>query len=273
VFEAGDGAEGLESVVASAPSLILLDLMMPGMDGFEFLEKLEQSATGRDIPVVVITGKALGPEDKERLSRHVEQVLQKGAYHRDELLARIRALVQRSMPGKTDRRDPGQARSQRRSAGIDNSRPAAGKAQADEMTDTGEGGSPEGREGVEGAGQALPPFDLRELMERIDDDKELLSHLLSIYFRDCPRMVDEIDSALSAGDASALNAAAHSIKGMLATLGAHAASRLALQLEVRGRDAQLDGASRVLEQLRAALGELDLALHALEAADSVASDD
>ena len=71
--------------------------MMPGMDGFELLDKLQSSAAGREIPVVVITGKALGAADRARVEAHVAQVLQKGAYDQDELLIRIRDLVQRSV--------------------------------------------------------------------------------------------------------------------------------------------------------------------------------
>jgi len=77
--------------------LILLDLMMPGMDGFELLGELQKSASGREIPVVVITGKALSPQDRARLEDHVTHVLAKGAYERDALLDRIRSLVQRSV--------------------------------------------------------------------------------------------------------------------------------------------------------------------------------
>jgi CheY-like chemotaxis protein len=66
---------------------------MPEMDGFEFLAELRGRSEWRDIPVVVITAKELTGEDRERLNGSVERVLSKGAFTREELLARVRELV------------------------------------------------------------------------------------------------------------------------------------------------------------------------------------
>ncbi|MBE7472531.1 MAG: hypothetical protein DPW09_07110 [Anaerolineae bacterium] len=93
VAEAENGREGLARMAASEPQLILLDLMMPEMDGFEFLTELRQNAAWRTIPVVVITAMDLTPEDRQRLNGSVTQILQKGAYSRDELLEEVRQLV------------------------------------------------------------------------------------------------------------------------------------------------------------------------------------
>ena len=76
------------------PDAILLDLMMPEMDGFEFLAELRRQPTWRDIPVLVLTAMDLTDEDRRRLNGEVEQVMQKGAYDRDELLREVgRALA------------------------------------------------------------------------------------------------------------------------------------------------------------------------------------
>jgi PAS domain S-box-containing protein len=93
VTEATNGREGLERVAESQPHAILLDLMMPEMDGFEFVAELRKRAEWRDIPVVVITAKELTGEDRRRLNGSVERVLEKGAFTREELLDRVRALV------------------------------------------------------------------------------------------------------------------------------------------------------------------------------------
>jgi DNA-binding response OmpR family regulator len=95
VREAGDGRAGLGWVVQDPPELILLDLMLPGIDGFEFVAELHRHAEWRDIPVVVITAKDLTPAEGERLNGCVERVLRKGTYSRDELLAEIRAQLAR----------------------------------------------------------------------------------------------------------------------------------------------------------------------------------
>jgi CheY-like chemotaxis protein len=67
--------------------------MMPEMDGFEFIVELRKREAWRHIPVVVITAKDLTDDDRQRLSGSVERVLLKGAFTREELLARVRELV------------------------------------------------------------------------------------------------------------------------------------------------------------------------------------
>ena len=93
VTEATNGREGLERVAEALPNAILLDLMMPEMDGFEFIVELRKREAWRHIPVVVITAKELTNDDRQRLSGSVERVLSKGAFTREELLARVRELV------------------------------------------------------------------------------------------------------------------------------------------------------------------------------------
>ncbi len=93
VREAGNGQVGLEQVLQHRPDVILLDLMMPHMDGFDFVAALRQQEVGRSIPVLVVTAKELTPADRQRLNSHVENILQKGAFSREELLAEVRKLV------------------------------------------------------------------------------------------------------------------------------------------------------------------------------------
>ncbi len=93
VSEAGNGRDALERVAESRPELILLDLMMPEMDGFQFLEEVRKQEEWRSIPVVVVTAKDLTPEDRLLLSGSVTQILQKGAYSQAELLREVRDRV------------------------------------------------------------------------------------------------------------------------------------------------------------------------------------
>ena len=73
--------------------MILLDLMMPEMDGFEVVAELRRHEAWRTIPIVVVTAKELTAEDRQRLNGYVERILEKGAYTRDTLLAEVRDLV------------------------------------------------------------------------------------------------------------------------------------------------------------------------------------
>lgn len=93
VSQAQDGVEALQMVTAKPPQLILLDLMMPRMDGFEFLAELRKLPVGRDLPVIVITAMDLSANDHQRLTGSVEQILQKGAYSQDELLNHVHQLI------------------------------------------------------------------------------------------------------------------------------------------------------------------------------------
>ncbi|HXV99341.1 MAG TPA: response regulator, partial [Anaerolineae bacterium] len=93
VAEAENGRVALDHVVKSQPELILLDLMMPEMDGFEFITELRKTPEWRSIPVVVITAMDLTQEERLRLNGSVTQILQKGAYSREELLLEVRELV------------------------------------------------------------------------------------------------------------------------------------------------------------------------------------
>jgi signal transduction histidine kinase/CheY-like chemotaxis protein len=93
VYTAENGRVGLEKVAENMPALILLDLMMPEMDGFEFVNELRKNITWRSIPVVVVTSKDLTIEDQQRLEGRVQRILQKGAYSREALLSEIRDQV------------------------------------------------------------------------------------------------------------------------------------------------------------------------------------
>ena len=93
VAEAENGRIALERVVANRPELILLDLMMPEMDGFEFVQELRKLEGYRSIPIIVVTARELTPEDHRRLNGHVEAILRKGGYTGDELLREICTLV------------------------------------------------------------------------------------------------------------------------------------------------------------------------------------
>jgi len=93
IIEAANGREALEHVAKSRPAFILLDLVMPEMDGFEFLAELRKSNDSRSIPVTVITAKDLEAEERRQLKGSVEKILQKGAYTREEFLSEVHSLV------------------------------------------------------------------------------------------------------------------------------------------------------------------------------------
>jgi signal transduction histidine kinase/CheY-like chemotaxis protein len=95
ISKARNGKEALEIVRESHPDLVLLDLMMPELDGFGVLEAMRGDPHSRDIPVIVLTAQALTPDDMARLTRGVTRVLEKGLFTSDETLAHIEAALAR----------------------------------------------------------------------------------------------------------------------------------------------------------------------------------
>jgi CheY-like chemotaxis protein/two-component sensor histidine kinase len=95
VQEAANGREALIRLNEEKPDLILLDLMMPEMDGFQVVAALQKEPGWRDIPVIVITSLDLDAKDRERLNSGVQSVLIKEMFRPAELVERIRRLVHR----------------------------------------------------------------------------------------------------------------------------------------------------------------------------------
>jgi len=93
LFEAENGREAVELARTEHPNLMILDLMMPEMDGFAVVNELKQDPSTADIPVIVVTAKELTPAEKDRLRGHIQTLMQKGDFMSDELLDEIRALL------------------------------------------------------------------------------------------------------------------------------------------------------------------------------------
>jgi CheY-like chemotaxis protein len=98
VLTAESGEEGVEFVRRERPAVVLLDLLMPGLDGFEVVERLRADPTTADVPIVVLTAKDLRPDDRERLAGRISYLAEKGAVGRRELVELVRSLADGSRP-------------------------------------------------------------------------------------------------------------------------------------------------------------------------------
>ena len=91
---AANGVEALDAVAQKRPDVLLLDLLMPRMDGFETLRRLRLQEATRDLPVVIITAKDLSPDEREELEHHTAQIIAKSGLEREHILAELHRVLQ-----------------------------------------------------------------------------------------------------------------------------------------------------------------------------------
>ena len=105
VAEAANGVQALDAMAAARPDAIVLDLMMPEMDGFEFLQKLRERQEWRDIPVVVVSAMDLTAADRARLNGHVEAVVRKSGQDREHLMGEVRQMLEAAVRTRSSAAD------------------------------------------------------------------------------------------------------------------------------------------------------------------------
>ncbi|MGH9796308.1 MAG: response regulator [Candidatus Acidiferrales bacterium] len=89
----GSGAEALEKIRTHRPDAVLLDLIMPGMDGFEVLRRLRADADIRHTPVMVITAMHVDDAGRDFLAQNAQSIFQKGAFWIDDLLKGVERII------------------------------------------------------------------------------------------------------------------------------------------------------------------------------------
>ncbi len=102
VAEAPGGAEAIGRIHEDLPEVVVLDLMMPEVDGFAVLENIKTDDRTRDIPVVVVTAKELESAERERLEEHAESLLQKGNFSQEQLVKDVHSALERFMQKKEE---------------------------------------------------------------------------------------------------------------------------------------------------------------------------
>jgi CheY-like chemotaxis protein len=101
VHAAADGLAALDAIARRRPDAILLDLMMPRLDGFGVIERLRQSPEHASIPIVVLTAKTLTGEESARLKEGVAQVMQKQGLEGETLIRELRRALQPAVAGES----------------------------------------------------------------------------------------------------------------------------------------------------------------------------
>ena len=104
VVEASSGQEAIALVKQIRPHIIILDLLMPEVDGFAVLEALKADKSTRNIPIIVVTAKELTEEDRALLNHRIEALVQKGLLNQEELLQDVLAALKKVGRGDDSRR-------------------------------------------------------------------------------------------------------------------------------------------------------------------------
>jgi threonine synthase len=93
LHEATNGREGLDMIRRERPDIVLMDLMMPDLDGFGLLQVMKEDKALKDIPVIVVSAKELTPNERKRLAGQAQALLQKGSFTDQDLLGDIHAAI------------------------------------------------------------------------------------------------------------------------------------------------------------------------------------
>jgi PAS domain S-box-containing protein len=202
-----NGREAVSAVASRSFDLILMDVEMPYMDGFEATRAIRETekSLGRRTPIVAMTAYAMKGDRERCLQSGMDGYLSK-PINSSELFHTIENVA-------------------------DNL--GAGSAPVTEQ--------------VLSAGEKV--VDLAGLLDGVGGDQSLLEELLQIFHEDWPGLMSEMREAVGERDPQRLRSAAHSLKGLVASLAADDAARAALRLETMGREADLTHAREALEDM------------------------
>ncbi len=218
VVLAEDGKMVLEMLPQQSFDLVLMDVEMPEMDGYEATRAIRKAEAGTDthIPIVAMTAYAFKGDRERCLQSGMDDYLSKPISS-----ARLYDIIDRI-------------------SGVDTA-----PGQPAETTG-------ESFESSSGAGQ----FDKQMLREAFHHDWEFFGEIVELYTTDYPRLLEGLHDALQLGDAAAFRRAAHALKGMVNLFQAVAATQMALALENRGQNNELEGAEPEVKALSAELAAM-----------------
>jgi len=216
---AGNGREALTLLERNSFGgfdLVLMDVQMPEMDGFEATAAIRkrETTTGGHLPIVAMTAHAMVGDRERCLEAGMDGYVAK-PIQPSELFETIESLV---------------------------------------------ASSPRDATASSGDSPAAKVFDQAALLARVQGDTQLLQELLGLFKDESPRLIGEIRAALSAHDPKALEAAAHTLKGVVGNFAADTAFQTALKLERQARGGELAGAELTLQELELQLERLKTAL-------------
>jgi PAS domain S-box-containing protein len=229
-----NGREALEALDSAEFDLVLMDIQMPEMGGLEATRHIRdrEAKEGGHLPIVAMTAHAMAGDRERFLAAGMDEYISKPISQE-----RLREVV----------RNLGQ--------------PGSGAPAVSEPASVASAEA-----GVEPPSESNGPgaaFNRTELMERVESDLDLLSTLVGVFKADRPNLLGAIEEAIAAGDAEALTAAAHTIKGALSVFGAEPARAIAERLELSSWKGEVETAPDLYAELGEAVQGVEEGLEAL----------
>ncbi len=238
---AGSGLDALEAFDGSQPQfdLILMDVQMPGLDGLEATARIREKERGsaRRVPIVAMTAQAAESDRLRCLASGMDAYVTKPV-HVPDLMRMIETVVPVTAVPETV---------------VPESLLPGGNSMNADLTSE--------EFSVE---TQLQQLDESLALSRVGGDVELLKEVVELFLDDYPSTFEKIKGAVASRDATALEHAAHSLKGSVSTFGANRAFEAAFTLEKQGRSGDLTGAQDGVLQLEQALAALHPELVSLQ---------
>jgi CheY-like chemotaxis protein len=251
VVVAGTGAEAVRAWESEPFDLVLMDIQMPEMDGFEATRLMRKLEQGRHTPIVALTAHAMKGDRERCLAAGMDGYLGKPV-RTEELFRLLVDLTSGRLIAGASGHGSGQGPGQ-----------GSGESLLFPEYSPPVDGDGNGHGDGNGDGDGEETLDREEMDRRVGGDQELLRELIVLFAGECPRLLGEIDTGLTAGDLPRVHRAAHSLKGMIATVGGKSAYAEAYRLEELARAGEACEAraaypplEQAARQLQAALGEL-----------------
>jgi CheY-like chemotaxis protein len=216
VVTAGNGRAALERLEKGTFDLILMDIQMPEMDGFEAtaIIRKDEESTGKHLPIIAMTAHALEGDRERCLAAGMDGYISK-PINANDLIDAVENLGQTAA-------------------------------------------TVEGSTTVEGREQE--PMDTASALARTGGNVELLTEMAALFLRQLPALLTSLREAVTAGNANAIEGAAHKLRGCIGNFSAKPAFEAAMKLEVLGRDGNLSTAEPVLAELEKEIERLKSAM-------------
>ncbi len=228
---AEDGKQAIDAFKCKHYGLILMDIQMPVMDGYQAtkaigklesklaaMNKINADETMRRVPIIAMTGHTMSENKTICLEAGMDDFLSK-PYTREGLLSMVSKWLELS-------------------AKVVIQPVSAQNPNVETSQDI-----------VPITVHADNPIDIEKAIEEFEGDKQFLSEVIEGFTMEVIEQIGTIRKALSCGDAETVRNVAHSIKGGAANITAKAASRVAFELEIKGRSGYLNGAGEIVDNL------------------------